>query len=169
MCRLGQPSAAGAVTEWAASGNPWPKLPHGAVVAFLDFDGVIHRAENGSFERMPLLVDLLERFPQLVIVLSTSWRLNCDPQYLLSLFPSSTHGRIVGVTPELPGARPHQREAECRAFATSTGLHRYFAIDDDWHDFSPDCPFLIRTDRHTGLDEAIIQQCAERIVQLSRG
>jgi hypothetical protein len=48
--------------------------PDGAVLLYLDFDGVLHRRMNESFERMPLLEEILTQCPEILIVVSSSWR-----------------------------------------------------------------------------------------------
>lgn len=60
------------------------------MILFLDFDGVLHpdaaflvkgrptlKAEGQLFMWAPLLVDVLADFPEVQIVLSTSWRVSC--------------------------------------------------------------------------------------------
>ena len=133
-------------------GLPWRQ------VLFLDFDGVMHRAENGSFENMPQLKWLLESLPDLRLVISSDWRLTMDEAALLALFPKEIRSRIVGTTPYLRG---QPREQECRQFALEHGVVRYLAVDDDTTVFSSGCPFLVQTDRYIGLDSAV----AERIVE----
>lgn len=142
-----QPSTA-LVTPTAA----WPQLPRRRLVLFLDFDGVMHRAENGSFERMDVLEGLMAERQDLCIVLSTSWRLNTTPDYLRDFFPRSLQQRIYGVTPDLSDGHPNQRERECLAWAEQNGVGRFIAIDDDASLFSHNCSFLFLTDRYTGLD-----------------
>jgi len=128
------------------------------LVLFLDIDGVMHRAENGSFENMPHLKWLLDYLPDLHLVISSDWRLTMDEAALLALFPMGIRSRIVGTTPYLRG---QPREQECRQFALEHGVARYLAVDDDTTVFSSGCPFLVQTNRYIGLDRAV----AERIVE----
>lgn len=143
--------------------SPWPSLPPGVIVVFLNFDGVMHRAENGSFERMQHLETLMASRQELCLVLSTSWRLNATPEFLRSLFPSSLRGRIYGTTPEIADAKPHQRERECLLWARLHRSTRFIAIDDDASFFSQGCEFLFLTDRYRGLDAAALIELEGRL------
>lgn len=145
----------------------WPTLPSTALILFLDFDGVMHRAENGSFERMPQLSRLLAEHPDLVVVLSTNWKVNAAPERLLALFPAELRGHVVGVTPDLADGSPFQRERECVAWAKARGLGRYIALDDDPSGFSEGCPFLVLTDRYVGLDEEAVARCSAALERLA--
>lgn len=140
----------------AVTQEAWPAAPADAIGMFLDFDGVLHRAENGSLERMPQLVTLMERFPQLHIILSTNWRLHARRDQLLAYFPDEIQPRLIGVTPYLPECSPPRRERECHAFAHRIGLTRYIALDDDASGFSEGCAFLVLTDRYVGLDDEAV-------------
>ena len=136
----------------AVAAPEWPRLPPGAVVLFLDFDGVLHRAENGSFEWMGNLDAMAARIPSLAIVLSTNWRINASRDYLLEPFTPSLRGKVCGSTPDLSDGEAFQRQRECVAWAKENAAVRYVAVDDDISLFRPDCEFLFLTDRYVGLD-----------------
>lgn len=141
----------------------WAKVSTNAKLVFLDFDGVMHRAENGSFERLPQLETLLAQLPDAMVVISSNWRINASRQYLLSHFPPALHSRIVGVTPQMPDGNPAQRERECRRFAEHLAIRHYVAIDDEANLFSTNCGFLIQTDRYEGLVDSVVEQCVARL------
>jgi hypothetical protein len=61
--------------------------PH---ILFLDFDGVLHRGTTGTFRKMPLLDQLLQRVPSLAIVLSTNWRHDASLEDLRDYFVDPT-------------------------------------------------------------------------------
>ena len=151
----------------SAQAFEWPPVPPAAVILFLDFDGVMHRAENGSFERMPQLTRLLAEHPDLVVVLSTNWKVNADPERLLVLFPAELRGHVVGMTPDLADGSLFQRERECVAWARARGLDRYIALDDDPSGFSEGCPFLVLTDRYVGLDDEAVARCSAALKRLA--
>lgn len=73
----------------------------GTVLLYLDFDGVLHRRMNETFERMPLLEKILKQCPELHIVVSSSWRETMTLEGLKYLFPVAFRHRIIGVTPSL--------------------------------------------------------------------
>ncbi|MDP3172795.1 MAG: HAD domain-containing protein, partial [Polaromonas sp.] len=49
------------------------------MIAFLDFDGVLHpedtNSKNQLFCRLPLVEEVLREFPRAEIVISSAWRL----------------------------------------------------------------------------------------------
>ena len=46
----------------------------GGQCIFLDFDGVLHRGNSGTLVLLPKLEALLRKHPQIVIVISSTWR-----------------------------------------------------------------------------------------------
>ena len=44
------------------------------LVIFLDFDGVLHRKYDGTFELVSNLFRILESFPNAKMVISSNWR-----------------------------------------------------------------------------------------------
>ena len=46
----------------------------GGQCLFLDFDGVLHRGNSGTLVLLPKLEALLRKHPQIVIVISSTWR-----------------------------------------------------------------------------------------------
>lgn len=153
-----------ATPEVKAGRDAWRRVGPGASLLFLDFDGVIHRAENGSFERLPELRAILAAAPNAHVVISSNWRANTSRDYLLGLFPMDLRDRIVGVTPDLSSVGG-SREDEINAFAHIAGASVVVALDDDSTLFSPGCPFLVKTDRHTGIDDATVAECIRRLAQ----
>lgn len=141
-----------------------PPGPHRTLL-FVDFDGVLHRAENGSFEFLPNLLRILRLRPDVDVVISSSWRVNATREWLLDHFPPSSHDRIVGVTPVRAG--PYQRQAECLAFAHAVGATRFLAIDDDRELFHPECPWVVYTDRYEGLNVAMEVHLLQRLSHLT--
>lgn len=147
--------------ESAGDRDAWRGPSRGRALLFLDFDGVLHRAEDGSFEFVPRLEELLNLVPDLDVVISSTWRINASRSALLGYFPPSTHDRIVGVTPVFHCR--HARQAECLAYAAAAGVTRFVAVDDDRSGFAPDCPWLVLTDRYQGLDASVVQRIIDLI------
>lgn len=87
----------------------------GTVLLYLDFDGVLHRRMNETFERMPLLEKILKQCPELHIVVSSSWRETMTLEGLKYLFPVAFRHRIIGVTPSLQEVKDTEyvRYREC--------------------------------------------------------
>lgn len=134
----------------------------GATVLFLDFDGVMHPAESGSFCNMQSLEHVLEACPAVDVVLSTNWRINASLHYLMDIFPVHIRHRVVGVNPLIEDAHP-EREVECRAYLVKSGVSCAVALDDDASLFSPACPFLFQVDRYVGLDAAASERLIARL------
>ena len=44
-------------------------------ILFLDFDGVLHPGNRGTFERAPMLEMWLLKHPEVDVVISSSWRI----------------------------------------------------------------------------------------------
>ncbi|MGL4316120.1 MAG: HAD domain-containing protein [Pseudomonas sp.] len=80
-------------------------------VLFLDFDGVLHpdavfmtrkgpklRAEGSLFMWADLLVEVLEDFPHVQVVLSTSWVRHLGFSRARSYLPAPIKARVIGAT-----------------------------------------------------------------------
>ncbi|VTU42056.1 MULTISPECIES: HAD domain-containing protein [unclassified Variovorax] len=132
----------------------------------LDFDGVVHRNMNGTFERMPLLEAWLLARPSVDIVISSSWRLESSLAQLRDCFASEQlHPRVVGVTPDLPDALRYQRQAEIEHYLRESARVRrpFAALDDDGSLFAPSCPFLVRTDPRIALTAEHLDELDRRL------
>ena len=104
---------------------------------FLDFDGVLHRKMNGTFEFVHNFIEVLNIYPNADVVISSSWRNTIHPQFFAEIFGVYS-SRIVGVTPYLP-----------------TAIQKFIAIDDDCRNnqFSKTCPWLFKTNYFIGLNK----------------
>lgn len=116
---------------------------------FLDFDGVLHPEGVGpelEFCHLENFEALMRRYPQVLIVLSTSWRVHFPLAKLITFFSSDLQDRIVGATPplqELATARGHrQRECEQWLVANAPGAP-WLAVDDRANYFDSDCSELV--------------------------
>lgn len=143
--------------------STWPGPRPGSSILFLDFDGVMHPAESGSFTNLPHLMRVLESCPHVDLVLSTNWRINATRDQLLSHFPPSIHSRIAGVTPVL-GDGVSERQRECEAYLAGVHIRHAVALDDDASLFDRGSTILMLLDRYVGLDAA---QATSLIYRLS--
>ena len=64
----------GILSHEESTAGLWGPLPLIHVV-LSDFDGVVHKCQNESFERMHLIERLLDASPSMFIVISSSWRM----------------------------------------------------------------------------------------------
>jgi len=116
---------------------------------FLDFDGVLHPEGVGpelEFCHLESFEDLMWRYPQVLIVLSTSWRLHLPLAKLVSVFASDLQSRVVGKTPQLQesaNVRGH-RQRECEHWRASNAPGApWLAVDDRASYFDEGCAQLV--------------------------
>jgi len=149
-------------------------------VIFLDFDGVTHPEPTSGpvFIQLPWIEGVLRAYPQVPVVLSTSWRESYPIDVLQSNFSPDISPRILDVTPVMDwSARLHhpalvsrasrQAEIEAWLYANLTISHPWIAIDDRAHWFEPGCRHLLFTNRRTGFTgpdaERLHQMLLERL------
>lgn len=124
------------------------------LVLFLDFDGVLHPEGVGAeleFCHLGTFEQLMREFPQVLIVVSSTWRLEVSWDRLKQHFSPDIQPRLVGVTPslsELQGVRG-QRQRECEAWlrqhaneSPNTSVH-WLALDDRESYFDEGCENLV--------------------------
>ncbi|MBM5575322.1 HAD domain-containing protein [Deefgea sp. CFH1-16] len=117
------------------------------MLIFLDIDGVLHpySERNNSarqFEQLPRLESVLHDFPEIQVVITSTWRLNSMAR-ILSIFTDDVRPRVLGATPDLSNAvgegNPRgRRQREAMKFLADRGLLHlsWLAIDDaeNWSD-----------------------------------
>lgn len=111
------------------------------MILFLDIDGVLHpliprkdrpASEAAQLSYLPRLADVLSLYPDVQIVISSTWRTTRTLDQLRALFPVTLQHRLIGVTPVLDESRyPGGREIEALAWldAHSKG-EEWIALDD---------------------------------------
>jgi hypothetical protein len=111
---------------------------------------------------------VLDAYPEVGVVLSTSWRTVRSERELLDPLPPALRARILGATPKFSectgrAARlPYRRQAECQQWLETHGMaaEAWWALDDrpDW--FAPYLEQLIECDSHSGFDERVARRLA---------
>src|ERR1035437_189613 len=107
------------------------------MILFLDFDGVLHGLGQQVFEHLPRFEAILRDFPQIEVVISSSWRENYSLDALRAFFSEDMQPRIVGTTPVItakwPPYRRHIRHQEIQDYIVSQGFDTrpWLALDDD--------------------------------------
>jgi hypothetical protein len=138
------------------------------MIIFLDFDGVLHSsppAEQGVFCHLDRFEDVIRRYADLDVVLSTSWREVFPWAEIMSFFSDDVQPRLIDKTPILPGAG---RYAEILAWIKQNQYHSpWVALDDSEQKFPANCEQLCLCDTATGFDEVATQRLASLINQLS--
>jgi len=137
------------------------------LILFLDYDGVLHPdpcPERGRlFENAQRLAQVLDEFPEVGIVLSTSWRNAHTESELLDPLPETLRARVLGITPKFgefsaAAARiPYRRHAECEQWLLTHEMadSQWWALDDRAYWFAPYCENLIECDARSGFDERV--------------
>jgi HAD domain in Swiss Army Knife RNA repair proteins len=151
------------------------KETKGAMILFLDFDGVLHPESWDAelFCRTPILWDILRACPHVSVVFSTAWRETHPVKQLVSL--TTRNGgeglkhRFVGLTPQLDSnSIPSDlgcRETECFEWLKQNGHGKtpWLALDDIDYLFSPSSPNLYLTDYRHGLTELDAHEVIEKL------
>lgn len=141
-------------------------------VLYLDFDGVLHHGEvywsprkgpyidptvkQNLFAYTSLLEELLSPYPNLAIVLSTSWVLNYGCHGAAKRLPFSLRQRVIGATFHSQMRREDFDNAS-RGMQVWSDVYRrqpadWLALDDDYLQWPAWCrDKLIRTRPHLGL------------------
>jgi hypothetical protein len=121
-------------------------------VLFLDFDGVLHPGDvwveratrqvtlrtpgHELFESLPILIEALDPYPALKIVLSTSWVRTYGFEQTREFLPTTLQARVIGATydPSSPEAWRWDRMRRYDTIALDVRRRRpdrYLALDDD--------------------------------------
>lgn len=146
----------------------------GGNLVYLDLDGVAHVSEvyrhprrgiyidprlpgHTLFENVPLLVDALRPFPDVRVVLSTSWVANLGFARTLKRLPLQLRHRVVGATFHSLYMRRADWDRVPRGYQILGDVERrrpahWVALDDDDAEWPEEqrCR-LVRTDRILGL------------------
>lgn len=151
------------------------------MVLFLDYDGVLHpdsvylikrrptlKGEGTLFMWADILNDILIDFPEVKLVLSTSWCRELSFNRARRYLPDSLKRRVIGstwhsamkkdgFTGEFEGKNwwdQAGRYQQILRFVNRAGLSNWIAIDDQpegWQD--PDLNKLVKTDSKIGISD----------------
>ena len=140
------------------------------MILFLDFDGVMHPLnQTNLFCREGSLARVLRDFPEVEVVISSSWRETHTLKNMLTFFLTDLRSRIVGVTPvielrdtaDVSGVR--LREINQYLAVTDNQHRRWVALDDAAVLLSPDCAELVLCDGNLGFGESEEQILRDRL------
>ena len=147
------------------------------MIIFLDFDGVLHPEpcrEEQFFCHLPKLEALLREFPDVQIVVSSSWRNDRTLDELRSFFSLDIAAKIIGCTPyyrdlpelvELIGVT-YTRQAEVEGWLRAFGRpwEKWVALDDRAYWFKPFLPNLIKCDANMGITDEVLSTLKTKIL-----
>lgn len=131
------------------------------MLLFLDFDGVLHPVssnEFGVFCRLHLLEAVLARYPEVKIIISSSWRETYSAEVLSDML-GTLSSRFVGVTPVLEGSR----QSEILKVMEAHSDVPYVILDDDPSLFTTGCQQLLLCNPSIGLDQATVEELERRL------
>lgn len=130
-------------------------------VLMLDFDGVLHPAQSGSLERLPLLERWLEANPEVHVVVSSDWRCSHTVTQFAEYFSEALRARVLDVTPEQRGV---PREAEILAWLQAHDFRPWVALDDKPGEFPTTAHrHLAATDYFDALTPGVLEQLSEKL------
>lgn len=144
------------------------------MLLFLDFDGVLHPEAADMpipaeqvFCHLAALEQVLREFPQVIVVISSSWRETVEMSVLIGLFSEDIQPRIIGATPtggpDPYGAGHISREDEIRVWLFAHGgiEQVWVALDDLAHQIVLHRQRLVACDPRTGMDSRSFAQLRE--------
>jgi hypothetical protein len=133
-------------------------------ILFLDFDGVMHPEfchSSKHFMHRDYFEEVARAFPDIELVISSTWRLTRSLDELRELFSADIAARVTAVTPRYPQLDDvpdtlvgYEREAECRAWLLQQGYaaREWLAVDDRSWNFRPFSRNTFLVDGSIGLD-----------------
>lgn len=140
------------------------------VILFLDVDGVLHPLlghERQPLSCLPRLANVLQDFPEVLIVVSSTWRLTRSLEDMRAIFPVDLRDRVIGAT-AVPGYEPRPGARQYEALTWLDGYDQaaqWVALDDYApHYFS--LSRLVLCDHATGFADAEERQLRQRLEQI---
>lgn len=151
---------------------------------FVDYDGTLHRGHalldhNGDvlldsgqplFEYAPLLAEMLGPYPDVQIVLTTSWLDTLPLDQVVSYLPAALARRVVGTTRGIKARFGYLMDGSARTYVIRSyvfekRLKNWLALDDSVYgafhlstDFLDLSQHLVLLDAQRGIGDAQVQQ-----------
>lgn len=148
-------------------------LHHGNVVRNRTSGMIMQALERRFFEWMPILEDLLAPYPELKIVLSTTWVRELGFDAAKHELSPALRERVIGATFLHPGMIKAEFDAQSRGMQILGDVKRrkpsaWFALDDDAFGWpARHRANLIQTTDGTGVsDPAVQQQVIDRLAAM---
>ena len=142
------------------------------MILFLDIDGVLHPT-SGSKPFVPACLSVLESlvsdFPDMEIVITSSWREEKPLSELKALLGAQLGSRVIGATPIIDEPFLHHvryHEAQAYLSQTSKPNRPWVAVDDEGGNYPEHSPVVI-TDRRRGLTKDDGQKLKTLISEIS--
>ncbi|KJG37763.1 hypothetical protein UA32_12480 [Photobacterium angustum] len=120
---------------------------HRKPTVFFDVDGVLHPNYDESLSNLPILLNILNKNPNVQFIMSSSWRVDVDDNYLVNRFGIPFNLALVGATPY--GMK--SRSDEITTFIKYYKIKKYIILDDRKDLFHKKMDNIIFTDTNKGL------------------
>jgi hypothetical protein len=132
------------------------------MILFLDFDGVTHPISGQMFDLSCLkqLEDVLVQFPDVEVVISSSWREFMDLKQIRKSLGEIIGHRVVGITPVISESGiKHVRYHEVLKYLEDKGMLGlpWVALDDERQCYPDNTP-VIWCDSRVGVSESESKQ-----------
>ena len=144
------------------------------MILFLDFDGVLHSALNAAghpddFNKLPLLENWLRQYPEVDVVISSSWREIKRMEALREIFSEDLRQRVVDKCPIIP-INEETNYYRYEEILTWIKLIKYdglwLALDDAAHEFPPFFDRLVVCQKNIGIDDSVIKKLTVKFKEL---
>lgn len=128
---------------------------HGDLVLFFGVDGVFHPQAAATVELKDKFLPLLEKFPELELIMCCDWRENSPQDWFEKRFGETLSEHFKGCTPVLESGR-FRRQREIETFADTFNIKHFAVVDSRVDLYHSDFPHLIKTDIFTGITNQAI-------------
>jgi len=137
---------------------------------FLDFDGVCHPGfprddrtdeQNRHFSCLPRIEAVLREHPDVLVVISSDWRVNYSLEELRQRFSEDLRSRVVGTTMKAKPSWEHGlRQKQVEAYLRDAGHAeaRWIALDDYADNFEEGAPLVLCNDEFAEREEALLRE-----------
>lgn len=135
---------------------------------FITRDGRLIVGEN-LFGHADRLAMALEPYPDVRIVITSTWRIHFELEALKSFLPASLADRVIGITPQVfsrDGVSQRLREIDLYFGKNNRVLEPWIVLDDqDWLFFCGEgvAPYLILLDGKKGFTDAAAVVLRQRL------
>lgn len=131
---------------------------------FLDFDGVLHTHSGKKFSLVNDFAKVIEKYPQVKIVFSTSWREYATLDFLKSFLPIELHDQCIGMTPWMKTEVKHVRYQEIQKYLEENNIKSpWIAVDDLSVLFPSGCENLFLVNGREGMNKSTAKLLEKRI------
>ncbi len=147
------------------------------MILFLDFDGVLHpdpcHDAGMLLCHLPRLESVLRDFPDVQVVISSTWRATRTLDELRAYFSQDIAARVIDVTPswsDLPDlldiiGHSYVRQVEIEGWLRASGRpwEQWIAIDDKAYWFKPFLSNLVSCNSWIGLDDVVVEKLKSKL------